>query len=72
MSPVDDDKPVTKVRGFFHGIGEVGAFIGECAVAVFELCVGKWPQPAGARRKPKPPNEGMSPVEKIAPYPADD
>jgi hypothetical protein len=73
MSQLHPERPRTPLGEFFRGAGEVAAFIGEGALAVFELCIGKWPQPAGGRRrKPKPPTEGMGPVEKISPFPTQD
>lgn len=70
MFPPKGAAPITRIRVFFRGLGEVGAFVWECTVAVFEICIGRWPQPEGARRRrPKAPNEGMGPVEKIAPFP---
>jgi hypothetical protein len=73
MSPPEPQSPPTKVRGFLHGLGEVAEFLREAAVAVFEVAIGKWPQPFGAReRKPKAPDQGMSPIQKISSFPADD
>lgn len=73
MSPAKAKGPSTKVRSFIRGVGEVGAFVRECAVAVFEICLGRWPQPVGARRrKPEPPDEGLGPIEKVAPFPSQD
>jgi hypothetical protein len=72
-APAAPESPPAKVRGFFRGLGEVAEFLRESLVAVFEVLTGKWPQPFGSTpRKPKPPNQGMSPIKKIAPYPTDD
>jgi hypothetical protein len=73
MSPPETRSPPTKVRGFLHGVGEVAEFLRESAVAVFEVVLGKWPQPYGQGvRKPKAPNKGRGPIAKIAPFPTDD
>lgn len=73
MSPPEPQTPPAKVRGVLRGLGEVAEFLRESAVAVFELVIGRWPQPFGSGpRKPKAPNEGKGPLEKIAPYPLDD
>ncbi|HEY2358714.1 MAG TPA: hypothetical protein VGH86_14775 [Phenylobacterium sp.] len=74
MSPANAKRPASKLRNFFRGLGEVGAFVGDCALAVFEVCVGRWPQAVGERRRPKakPPNEGMGPIEKVLPFPTED
>jgi hypothetical protein len=73
MSPSDPTPPPAKVRRFFRGLGEVAEFLREGALAVFEVALGKWPQPVGTRPgKPKAPDQGMGPLEKIAPFPTDD
>ncbi len=77
MSAPDPESPPAKVRGFFRGLGEVAEFLRESAMAVFEVVTGKWPQPFGSgprkpKLEPKPPNEGMGPIQKIAPFPTDD
>jgi hypothetical protein len=73
MSLPDPETPPIKVRGFFRGVGELAEFLREAAVAVFEVAIGKWPQPFGSGgRKPKAPNQGMGPIERISPFPTDD
>jgi hypothetical protein len=73
MSPPETETPPAKVRGFLRGLGEVAEFLRESAIAVFEVALGRWPKPyGGSPRKPKAPNKGMGPIEKIAPFPTDD
>jgi hypothetical protein len=62
-----------KVPGFFRGLCEVAEFLRESTVAVLEVVTGKWPKPEGpVSREPRAPNQGMSPIKKIAPFPSDD
>ena len=73
MPPTDPTPPTAKVRGFFRGLGEVGEFLREGAVAVIEVAIGRSPQPfAERRKKPKAPDEGAGLLKKIAPYPTED
>lgn len=73
MSATDPKTAPAKIRGFFRGLREVAEFLKESVIAVTEVVIGRWPQPFGApRRKPKPPNQGMGPIEKVAPFPTED
>ena len=40
-----------KLRGFGHGVGEVGGFLAAGAIALFELCFGRWPGAFERRRR---------------------
>lgn len=69
----DQSPPRRPIRNFFRGVGEIAEFTRESALALFEVAIGRWPQPFGARpRPPKAPNQGKGPLEKIAPFPVDD
>lgn len=75
-TPTPEARPsmAAKARDVRRGLGEVFAFFWAGFTAFVEFCLGRWPELPGARRRRKPPtpNEGMSAVEKIAPYPMDD
>jgi len=60
------------VRNFFQGLGNVAEFLRESALALIEVAVGRWPKPFSERRRPKAPDQGLGPIEKIAPFPTDD
>jgi hypothetical protein len=73
MSPPDPNTtPPKGLRAVFRGLGEVAAFLGEGALAVFEVVTGRWPTAYNLRRRAaKPPKEGGL-IKKIAPYPTED
>jgi hypothetical protein len=61
------------IRNVLRGLGNIIEFLRESALAVVELVIGRWPQPFGElRKKPTPPNQGLGPIEKIAPFPTED
>ena len=73
MSQPTPNPPASPLRGFLQGVGNIAEFARESAVALIEVAIGRWPQPFGeGRRRPKAPNEGLGPIEKIAPFPTDD
>jgi hypothetical protein len=61
------------IRNFFTGLRNIADFVGESALALIKVAMGRWPRPFGeAGRKPNAPNQGLGPIEKIAPFPVDD
>ena len=73
MSQTTPRPPSHPIRNFFRGVGNITEFLRESALALIEVVIGRWPQPFGARRRPpKAPDEGLGPVEKVAPFPIDD
>jgi hypothetical protein len=70
--PADEARPsiLASVREVRRGLGEVFGFFWAAATAAIDFGFGRWPELQGSRRrKPSPPTEGMSVVEKTAPYP---
>ncbi len=53
MSHRASEKPRSKVRGFFRGLGELTEFLRESALAVLEVAVGRWPEPFAERPRVK-------------------
>jgi len=73
MSQPTPKPPASPLRGFWMGLGNIAEFVRESAVALIEVALGRWPQPFGERRRrPKAPDKGLGPIEKIAPFPTDD
>ena len=56
--------PLSKVGQVLHGLGEIGAFFARGALAVLEVCLGRWPRAvSGRRRKGAPPDEDMTTLD---------
>jgi hypothetical protein len=73
MTEPSPRQPSHPIRAFFSGLRNVAEFVGEAVLAVIRVVTGRWPQTTvEARRRPKPPNQGLGPIEKIAPFPTDD
>ncbi len=75
MSRPDSEDAPAKVRGFIRGLHEAGEFLTRSALAVWDFAFGRR-RKVGADdtsvEKPAPPDEGMSVLEKIAPFPSND
>lgn len=73
MSTANSNRLGVSARSIVRGLREIGVFVGECAAAVLELCLGQWPSTRGPRRrKPTAPDDGMGPLEKSSSYPLED
>lgn len=69
-SPRESTHPI---RAFFRGLGNIGEFLRESALALMEVAIGRWPQPFGELRpRPKAQDRGLGPIDKIAPFPVDE
>lgn len=61
------------IRNVFAGLRNIADFVGESALALIRVATGRWPRPPReARRKPGAPNQGVGPIDRIAPFPVDD
>lgn len=73
MSRSSPSQPSHPVRSFIRGVGNIGEFVREAAVALVEVAIGRGAKPFGTqRRAPKAPHDGLGPIEKIVPFPIDD